>query len=296
MAIASRHLGLAAWLLINLAPSPGLAQTPPKAGTVEPSVAPAPEPSAQPAAAPPGTDTPPAPAAPPVGCFPACREGYICHVDRCISACNPPCRRDERCISAGECTQVAPPPPPPPSRATVLPVPDSTAEAAEPYTGAHRHDGFFLRLAVGAGIGGLHSDGDDDWGGGGHFSFDIGASPIDNFVLHFRTAQHAFALNEASRPWDFATVSAWGIGGTWYFMPQNIYLTGSLGFAALNLLDVDGRDVSDGDGGFGCGLDVGKEWWVSDNWGLGIAGRLHYVSVEPCSSTGLGVLFSASYQ
>jgi hypothetical protein len=24
-------------------------------------------------------------------CFPACRDGYLCHLRQCISACNPPC-------------------------------------------------------------------------------------------------------------------------------------------------------------------------------------------------------------
>jgi hypothetical protein len=36
-------------------------------------------------------------------CFPECREGYVCNPQgECVSACNPPCESDQRCIE-GEC-------------------------------------------------------------------------------------------------------------------------------------------------------------------------------------------------
>jgi hypothetical protein len=36
-------------------------------------------------------------------CFPPCRSGYLCHLGRCIEACNPPCPEGERCNESGEC-------------------------------------------------------------------------------------------------------------------------------------------------------------------------------------------------
>lgn len=59
------------------------------------------------AAAPPAA-TPvagPADAAPPavVECVPRCRSGFMCHAGQCVSRCNPPCRRSERCLANGEC-------------------------------------------------------------------------------------------------------------------------------------------------------------------------------------------------
>jgi hypothetical protein len=36
-------------------------------------------------------------------CVPACRDGFMCHEGRCISACNPPCGAGETCTAAGQC-------------------------------------------------------------------------------------------------------------------------------------------------------------------------------------------------
>ena len=98
-----------------------------------------------------------------------------------------------------------------------------------------------------------------------------------------------------------------GLGLTYYFMPINPYLTAVLGAGWLTL-DIDGDDVDTRgtDAGFGFNFDVGKEWWVSDNWGLGLAGRFVLVSGTTTnednndvkSAFGLvafAVLFSATY-
>ena len=34
-------------------------------------------------------------------CFPACRSGYTCSQDRCVSSCNPACALGEVCSTAG---------------------------------------------------------------------------------------------------------------------------------------------------------------------------------------------------
>jgi hypothetical protein len=60
-------------------------------------------------------------------------------------------------------------------------------------------------------------------------------------------------------------------------MPINLYLTAAVGPGWLTLR-VDGDDETRGtDTGFGFDFDIGKEWWVSDNWGLGLAGRFSLV-------------------
>lgn len=53
-------------------------------------------------------------------CFPACRDGYLCHLGQCISACNPACGEGERCTSAGECVAAVAPAP-----ASPAPVPQA---------------------------------------------------------------------------------------------------------------------------------------------------------------------------
>jgi hypothetical protein len=57
--------------------------------------------------------------------------------------------------------------------------------------------------------------------------------------------------------------------------------------------------------GFGVDLDLGKEWWIDDNWGIGLALRLS-LSAVPASediardamfgSGFVALLFSATYQ
>ena len=80
--------------------------------------APAPAPASAPAPAPaPGS----APAS--EACFPACRDGFVCHEARCISLCNPPCRPGEVCVDGRLCEPAPPHPaspritePPPPRK------------------------------------------------------------------------------------------------------------------------------------------------------------------------------------
>ena len=63
------------------------------------------------------------------------------------------------------------------------------------------------------------------------------------------------------------TMSAIGIGRTYYFMPTNIYLSGNLGLGKLDF-DVEGTNI-DPDRGLILEGTVGKAWWGSSNWGLG---------------------------
>lgn len=44
-------------------------------------------------------------AAPPAdeACFPACRQGYLCHSGACVEACNPPCGEGTTCSARGMC-------------------------------------------------------------------------------------------------------------------------------------------------------------------------------------------------
>ena len=61
---------------------------------------------------------------------------------------------------------------------------------------------------------------------------------------------------------DFS-LSGVGAGLTYYFMPINIYPTGSLGLGRLSL-DL-GTISGDSDTGFSLEEAVGKEWFVSDH-------------------------------
>ena len=42
-------------------------------------------------------------------CFPACRDGFLCHQSKCISACNPPCENGDVCTAQAMCVPRAAP-------------------------------------------------------------------------------------------------------------------------------------------------------------------------------------------
>lgn len=42
-------------------------------------------------------------------CFPACRSGYVCYRQQCVSACNPPCPAGQQCLDGGRCVGVGTP-------------------------------------------------------------------------------------------------------------------------------------------------------------------------------------------
>ena len=91
-----------------------------------------------------------------------------------------------------------------------------------------------------------------------------------------------------------------GIGVTYYVMPLNLYIAGSLGAADANLqIDGETRELRDASG-TAINLMVGKEWWVSDNWGLGVAAQYYRIDMEYANDGELdanaaGLLFSATF-
>ena len=59
----------------------------------------------------------------------------------------------------------------------------------------------------------------------------------------------------------------------WYSMPANVFLSGVFGLGTLTTR-VNGVDAHT-DGGPVARFGLGKEWFLSESWGLGIAGYLN---------------------
>jgi len=198
-----------------------------------------------------------------------------------------------------------------------LPGRSSAAEPAEGAKGVEQHDGFMLRLTVGLGYGSgtetLPTLGELRLSGGtGFFSLDIGGALVDNLVLHGRLSDMSVAsptvyLNdqELGTAEDASlTFYLLGVGLTYYLMPANVYLTAVVGVAGEES-DNGTTTTETNKAGFAFEGDIGKEWWVGDNWGIGVAGRFTFASIpeelsDDDSTTlrglGFGVLFSATYQ
>ncbi len=172
------------------------------------------------------------------------------------------------------------------------------------------HDGFYLRLD--GGIGSMKSTastplGDFEASGtSGLFSVSIGGALTPNFVL----GGHLWGGSVSSPDVKLGglsgsssstmTISAIGLDLTYYFMPINIYVTATPSIARLST-EANGSSA-DTKNGFAIRLAVGKEWWVSDNWGLGFNLNFAHSSNEdqgtnpPTISTNLfGIAFSATY-
>lgn len=163
------------------------------------------------------------------------------------------------------------------------------------------HDGLFLRLAVGAGGVGANDELNDLTlsGGAGLFSLDLGGAVAPDLALHGRLSVNSMFEPTLSSGGDdlgdledtSLTFSLLGAGLT-YYLPSNLYLTGVLGLSRASFeLDGDEYDALNGIGFIG---DLGYEWQLARDWGIGVAGRLELHSVqgdgEELQTAALGVL------
>jgi hypothetical protein len=173
--------------------------------------------------------------------------------------------------------------------ALVLPV---AAAAGEP----RAHDsGFFFRVAPGGGYSrtAVTEDGDRFAlkGVSGSVDFAIGAVVKRNLALHVTVGGWGLVdptveFNGAEEVASNTSITMAMIGGgfTYYLGPSNVYLTASAG-AATQRLEIEGES-GDSDTGFAFDAGLGKEWWVSDRWGIGVSGTAGYHSVPPGDATG----------
>lgn len=155
-------------------------------------------------------------------------------------------------------------------------------------------EGFFLRLAGGAGPAGTEIKVDSDNrlkfdGVGADLEIAIGGIVTSNLAVHGTLWGWIISDPDAeielldviegsgSVEGDFS-LNGIGAGVTYFIMPVNMYLTGSLGFGSLTF-DFGGLTL-ESDTGFSLEAAVGKEWFVSDRWGIGLAVGLTYHTIS----------------
>jgi hypothetical protein len=146
------------------------------------------------------------------------------------------------------------------------------------------HDGFAVQLEAGAG--GMSTSASQYGnsaklsGAAGEFALTAGGVVAENFIIggqvFFLAASSPSAtVNGSSQGSSGTTLGLTGFGPTftYYFMPVNIYLSAT---PAIARVTVDqGGQTAGTKSGFAFKLAAGKEWWVSDNWGLGL--NLQYI-------------------
>jgi hypothetical protein len=187
----------------------------------------------------------------------------------------------------------------------------SIAEAAPRHRYYYRpyypnHQGLMLRLD--GGVGAVVADDDLNdvtlSGGGLLFSADLGGAIAPDLALHGRLSVNSmFEPTVSSGPDNLGdlndtslTFTLLGLGLTYYF-PSNLYMTGVLGVSRASFKYRG--DEYDALTGIGFEGDLGYEWPIGGNWGLGVAGRLELETVrgddERLSVGTLGVLLSVTY-
>lgn len=195
--------------------------------------------------------------------------------------------------------------------------------------GVHEHDGFFLRMLYGVGYAKMIEKNvlgsDMTFSGVCNASrIQIGGTISDNLILY---GESGIVMQlDPSVEWNGNTISNqdvsiyvadFGGGITYYFMPSNIYLsfslllsTSSSGYDKIVGKEKGWFDLGYGDSselGFGLNAMVGKEWWVGEQWALGVAVYGYYSTMKDKATTegidyeydinnfSIGVMFSATY-
>ena len=179
--------------------------------------------------------------------------------------------------------------------------------------GFHTHDGFFLRVHVGISATGFSSKQTgvktNYVGGGVSSGLAIGGVIAHNLILYGAffgtdTGNPDKQMDGTSVTGDLNEigVGAFGPGLAYYFERCNLYLSATFGLAAFGANNGSGVRVDSSRSGTAFDFMVGKEWWVSHDWGLGIAGELMAASLKDkntpgltWSASGLSILFSATY-
>lgn len=169
-----------------------------------------------------------------------------------------------------------------------------------------RH-GFFFRGTLGIGGGSIGNSDLKFAGGAGLSSLAVGGSVAPNFALGAESfavvliePKVSYGGNEsATKSGTSVSTAGLGLMGTYYFMPSNVYLSGTLGFAKTTI-ESPNLPTTGTHRGFGGNVKVGKEWAVSQDWSLGVAGHVVFAAPKDAAdkvfaTTAFGVAFSASY-
>jgi hypothetical protein len=146
----------------------------------------------------------------------------------------------------------------------------------------HTHDGFYAGVRLGVGWLKLRGSSDTTLSGWGQpFALSAGFAVTRNLILfgEFFGAQ----IRNPTVDWGYGLVDfdlmGIGPGVRYYLMPSNVFASCSLLVSELGYRDEEPSDFRYGTNvgsqwGFTGRLSLGKEVWVSSNWGLGVAGEL----------------------
>ncbi|HNY31708.1 MAG TPA: hypothetical protein PKO15_12540 [Fibrobacteria bacterium] len=187
---------------------------------------------------------------------------------------------------------------------------------------AKTRDGLFLAFGLGIGYGSMSTEAtiptsfttttDMEMTNSGltnSFDFRIGGTVAQDLALHATLVGDAIGGPETELKiggrtktvdaFNSVGFSMLGVGATKYFTPADAFVSASAGIATFQVEDTSESSSKIKDRGFALQGKVGKEWWISPNWALGVAGVVNWAYVSPSDETdkylSAGVQFSATY-
>lgn len=169
----------------------------------------------------------------------------------------------------------------------------------------HQHTGFYLSMGLGPAFGKVKVSNLDIKNTGAAFDFKIGGAVKENLILHATILSNALI-----KPQDFHSdellVSETMLGGGftyYYFMPENLFISASLGSGKFTVENQKTKQSVSSDEGLAFQIKTGQEWWVSRKWGLGVAIAYNHTNVknavtpevnEILKSNRFSIMFSAT--
>lgn len=191
--------------------------------------------------------------------------------------------------------------------------PAAAQYAPVPYTPpAHEHKGVFVRAYLGpAYFKSKASDASTEIaisGTGGAFGLAVGYAVTPNLIVYGELADDVaigptLEINGSSSTASddiSAGVVGFGVGVAYYFMPVNAYVSGTLSASQLSIQE-NGNETGDTETGPGLSIMAGKEWWVGQNLGVGVAAQAFFGSQPERNSdvswttSAFALVLSASY-
>lgn len=155
--------------------------------------------------------------------------------------------------------------------------------------GYHEHDGLFARVTLGGGYLSASEDIYSYSGGGFAWGAALGGVIAPNLVLFGEFSGitvtdpdlNGGGLSETLSGTDM-TLFGFGPGVAYYFVPVNVYLSGTLNFSQVSFSHPSGYYYADDNTNWGAGGNfmVGKEWWVLPDLGIGLAGQFQVASMR----------------
>jgi len=170
----------------------------------------------------------------------------------------------------------------------------------------HRHLRIYLHFDIGGGYlptstsqGGVSAS---VKGASALLSFAAGAAVTEDWILAGELwGAAAPSPSGVANNNSTMALSAIGMNVTHYFMPVNVFLSLTPSATVLSIDNGSGT-VGRTEVGFGAKLALGKEWWVSDHWGIGLAAQGFFAinrdqgtDAPTWSTFGGGLVLSATY-